>query len=132
MILPSHLQWFSINVWSSICRSHLLGPHVLPNRLIRWNYKASLENNVPDFLAGVPLTVDRELHLMHDGAPTHFSPFAYGYLNWKFPSRCIGRGGSIACPPHSPDSYSLDSYLWDHLKSMVCLSPLDDVETLWN
>jgi hypothetical protein len=35
----------------------------------RRHYKASLENNMPDFLADVPLIIRRETHFMHNGAP---------------------------------------------------------------
>jgi hypothetical protein len=30
---------------------------------------------------------------------------------------------------HAPDLNSLDFYMWSHLKSLVCSSPVDDVET---
>jgi hypothetical protein len=60
VILPSHQQWFSINIWASICGDNLIGPHVLLNRLTEQNYKAFLENNMRDFLADVPLIVHQE------------------------------------------------------------------------
>jgi hypothetical protein len=99
VILPSHhQQWFSINTWAGICGDNLFGPHVLPNRLNGWNYRHFLNTNMPDFLANVPLIIRRELHFMHDGAPTHFSLFARRYLNQKFPGWWIGRGGPISWP----------------------------------
>jgi hypothetical protein len=52
-----------------------------PNRLTGRNYKAFLENNMPDFLAEVPLIICRELHFMHDGAAAHFNLVAHRYLN---------------------------------------------------
>jgi hypothetical protein len=55
-----------------------------------------MENNMPDFLADVPLIIYRELHFMHDGAPAHFSLIARRYLNRTFPGQWIGRGGPIA------------------------------------
>jgi hypothetical protein len=82
-----------------------------PNRLTGRNYKARLENNMPDFLADVPLIIHRELHFMHDGAPAHFSLVARRYLNRKLPGRWIGTGGPIAWPPLSPDLNPLDFFL---------------------
>jgi hypothetical protein len=69
---------------------------VHPNRLTGRNYKAFFENNMPDFLADVPLVIRRELHFMHDGAPAHFNLVARRYLNRKLPGRWIGTGGPIA------------------------------------
>jgi transposase len=91
-----------------------------------------MENNMPDFLADMPLIIHRELHFMHDGAPTHFSLVARRYLNRKLPGQWISRGGPIAWPPHSPDLNTLHFFLWAHLKSLVYLSPVNDVETLQN
>jgi hypothetical protein len=105
------------------------GPQGLPNKVTGRNYKAFLENNMPDFLADVPLIIHRELHFMHDGAPAHFSLVARKYL---IPGRWIGTGGSIAWPPRSSDLNPLDLYLWDHLKTLMYLSPVDDVKALRN
>jgi hypothetical protein len=91
-----------------------------------------MENSMPDFLADVPLIICRELHFIHDGAPAHFRFFARRYLNRKFPGQWTGRGGPIAWPPRSPDLNTLDFFLWGHLKSLMYLSPVDDVETLQN
>jgi hypothetical protein len=80
--LPSHQQqWFSINIWASICGDHLFRPHILPNRLTGWNYKVCLENNMYDFLADMPLIIRRELHFKRDGASAHCSLVACRYLN---------------------------------------------------
>jgi hypothetical protein len=58
VILPLHCQqWFSINIWAIICGNNLFRPHVLPNRLTGQNYKAFLENNMPDFFADVLLII---------------------------------------------------------------------------
>jgi hypothetical protein len=53
-IFPSyHQQLFSTNIWAGICGDNLFGTRFLPGR----NYKAYLENNMPDFLADVPLII---------------------------------------------------------------------------
>jgi hypothetical protein len=88
-----------------------------------------MENSMPDFLANVPLIFYRELHFMHDGAPAHFSLSAHRYLNRKLPGQWIGRGGPIVWPSRSSDLNTLDFFLSGHLKSLVYLSPVDDVET---
>jgi hypothetical protein len=88
-----------------------------------------MEKRMPDFLDNVPLIICRELHFMHDGTPANFSLIARRYLNQKFPGQWIGRGGPIARHPHSPDLDTLNFFLWGHLKSLVYLSPVDDVET---
>jgi hypothetical protein len=101
--------------------------------MLTWqNYKASLENNMPDFLADVVLIICRELHFMHDGAPAYFSLVARRYLNQKFPGQWIGRGGPTAWPPCSPELNLLDFYFWGHLKSLGYSSPVGDVRTLQN
>jgi hypothetical protein len=117
---------------ASIYGDSLFGLNIHLNRLTERNYKAFTENNMPDFLADVPLIICRELHFMRDGTPTHFSLVAHSYLNRKFPGRRIGRGGSIASPPHSPDLNPWEFYLWGQLKTFVYSSPVDDVKTLWN
>jgi hypothetical protein len=92
VILPSHhQQWFCINILTGMCGDNLFGPHVLPSRLTGWNYRAFLEDKMPDFLANVPLIILRELHLMYDGAPTHFSLVVHRYPNQKFPGQWLGR-----------------------------------------
>jgi hypothetical protein len=58
-ILPSHHQHQFTNIWAGICGDNLFGPHLLPNRLTGRNYKNFLENNMPDFLADVPLITGR-------------------------------------------------------------------------
>jgi hypothetical protein len=94
VLLPSyHQHQFSINIWDGTCGDNLIITHVLLNRLTGRNYKAFFENNMPDFLANVPLIICQEMHFMHDGAPAHFSLTAHKYLNQKFLGQWIGRGG---------------------------------------
>jgi hypothetical protein len=47
-----HQQWFSINIWALIFGYNFFGSHILPKRLTWRNYKAFLEKDMPDFLAG--------------------------------------------------------------------------------
>jgi hypothetical protein len=94
ILLSHHQQWI---YWTraGVCRDNLFGSHVLPYKLTGQNYKAFLENNIPDFLADVSLIICQELYFTHDSAPPHFSLIAQRHLNWKFPCCWIGRGGLI-------------------------------------
>jgi hypothetical protein len=41
-----------------------------------------------------------------------------------------GRGGPVSWPARSPDLNPLDFWLWEHLKTSVCLLPINDLEIL--
>ena len=62
--------------------------------------------------------------------PPHNSATVREYLNEAFKNRWIGRGGSIAWPPRSPDLTSLDFFLWGYLKSVVYETPVESREDL--
>jgi hypothetical protein len=79
-----HQQWFSISIWTSICGDDLFGPYLLSNRLTGQNYEAFLKNNIPDFLADVPLIFRQEVNFMHDDALAHFNLIASRYLIESF------------------------------------------------
>jgi hypothetical protein len=68
-------------------------------------YKAELQsclgNNMPDFLADVPLVIRRELHFLHGGASAHVGLGARKYRNRKFRVRWIGRDEPIARLPRT-------------------------------
>ena len=119
-------------MWAGIIGDRLVGPHVLVNRLTGQAYTNSLENTIPHVLEDTPLINRQHIHFLHDGAPAHFSRTARRYLDRRFPDRWIGRGGPIAWPPRSPDLNPLDFYLWGHLKSLVYLSPVPNLESLRN
>ena len=54
-----------------------------------------------------------------DGAPPHYASVVRNYLNQKFGSHWIGRGGPVEWPPRSPDINPLDFFLWGYLKRRV-------------
>jgi hypothetical protein len=83
---------------------------------------------MPDFMADVPLIICQELHFMHNGAATHFTLVARGYLNQTNPVHWIDRDGPIVWALCSPYLNPLNFYLWDNLKSLVYSSPVDDVK----
>jgi hypothetical protein len=66
------------------------------------------------------------MRYMHDGDSVHFSHAVRGVLNNTYHGRWIGRGGPIAWPPCSPDFNPLNFYLWEHLKSLVYATPVDE------
>ncbi|KAL7287068.1 hypothetical protein TKK_0018691 [Trichogramma kaykai] len=54
----------------------------------------------------------RELVLMHDGAPAHWAAPVLDYLDEHWTQRWIGRYGPVAWPPRSPDLNPLDYFHW--------------------
>ncbi|KAJ4442662.1 hypothetical protein ANN_04251 [Periplaneta americana] len=131
--VPTHHQVrFSLNMWVGIIGDRLVGPHVLVNRLTGQVYTNFLENTIPHVLEDTPLINRQHIHFLHDGSLAHFSRTARRYLDRRFPDRWIGRGGPIAWSPRSPDLNPVDFYLWGHLKSLVYLSPVSDLESLRN
>ena len=66
----------------------------------------------------------------HDGAPAHFALAVRGHLDQRFGLQWIGRGGSIAWPPRSPDLTPLDYYLWGHMKTLIYETPVESEEDL--
>jgi hypothetical protein len=80
-ILPSHhQQQFPINILADICGDNLFGPNTLPNMHTWRNYKAFLENNMPDFLAHMPLIIHKKLDFMYDCGAAYFSLVSLRYM----------------------------------------------------
>jgi hypothetical protein len=68
---------------------------------------------------------------LHDGAAAHVSRAVRDILNNAHHGLWIGRGGPIAWPPLSTsDLNPLDLYLWGHLNTLVCATPVDKEEAL--
>jgi hypothetical protein len=95
----------------------------LPHRLTGNHYRYFLLHVLPNLLEDVPLAVRAQMWYMHDSAPAHFSRAVRDVLNNTYHDQWIGRGGSTAWPPRSPDLNPLDFYLWGHLKP-VCIKLL--------
>jgi hypothetical protein len=64
----------------------------------------------------------------HDGAPAHFSRAVRNTFSHTHHRRWLGREGSTAWPPRSPDFSPLDIYLRGHLISLYA-APIDKEET---
>jgi hypothetical protein len=63
---------------------------------------------------------------MHDCASAHCIRSVRDVLNNTYHDVWIGRGGSTAWPPRSPDFNPLNFYLWGHLKTIVYAAPVDN------
>jgi hypothetical protein len=117
-------------VWEGIIGDVLVGSHVLPQRLTGNSYRHFLENDLPTLLEDLPLVIRAHMWFMHDGDPPHFSITVREFLDNMYPVRWIGRGGSTAWPPRSPDLNPFDFYLWGHLMTLVYATPVNDIATL--
>jgi hypothetical protein len=67
--------------------------------------------------------MDRCFIFQQDGATPHFHCEAIFYLNCTVVA-WIGRGGSIAWPPRSPDLTPLDFSVWGYVEDKVFVPPL--------
>jgi hypothetical protein len=65
-----------------------------------------------------------------DGAPPHFQRDVTTFLHETFPGRWVGRGGSTAWPPRSPDLTPLDFFAWGFIKDVVYSRKFRDVADL--
>jgi hypothetical protein len=67
---------------------------------------------------------------MRVGLPTHFLRIAEQHLNQTFAEQWIERGGPVNWSGRSPDSNSLDFWLWGHLNTFVYSAPINDLQVL--
>jgi len=61
----------------------------------------------------------------HDGAPAHYTLDIRQHLNRTYGSKWIGRGGSTAWPPRSPDLTPLEFFLWGYMKNIIYTRPIE-------
>jgi hypothetical protein len=92
-----------------------MGPYLLPYWLNAQHYCVFLQTVLPGLLEDVPQPVQQGLWFQHDGARPDKSENVWEWLDLMYPRRWIGRGRSIACPPHSPDLTPLDFSYPGHL-----------------
>lgn len=110
---------FGVNLWLGILDGRVIGPFELPPRLNGARYLQFLRSDLETLLEDIPQEVRERMWLQHDGAPAHYSRQVTEYLNESYPNRWIGRGGTIAWPPRSPDLNPLDYFLWGYFKEAV-------------
>ena len=65
----------------------------------------------------------RHHYFQQDGAPPHWALNVRQLLNDNIPGRWIGRSGTIAWPPRSPDLTVNDFWLWGYLRDQVYREP---------
>ena len=58
-------------------------------------------------------------------------PSSDQHLTVIYSDRWIGRGGSMAWPPRSPDLTPMDSLLCGHIKALIYTSPVDYEEDIF-
>lgn len=120
-VRPGQFQHeFSINVWAGLLDDQLIGPIILPDNLNGERFLEFLQN---DFLEEAPLALiqprqRRPFYLQMDGAPAHFSRIVRAHMDANY-RPWIGRGGTIAWPPRSPDLTPLDFFFWGTMKQKV-------------
>jgi hypothetical protein len=107
----------------------LSGPVILEDRVTGQNYLEFLQNKVPE-QENVPWATWIAMYFQHDGAPSHYTRLVMQHLNDIFPTRWIGRGGTINWPPRSPDLTPLDFCLWGWMKSEVYRRKVDTWDEL--
>ena len=121
---------FSVNVRCGLLGNKLIGPFVLDNNLTGNTYEVFLRNELPGLLEDMPLMIRSQMYFQHDGAPPHYPRHVREYLNEFFRNSWLGRGGTAAWPPRSPDLTPLDYYLWSHIKTLLYETKVDSREEL--
>ncbi|CAG4939112.1 unnamed protein product [Colias eurytheme] len=91
---------------------------ILPATLNGPRFLQFLQTEYQDALSELPLTYRRRMILQLDGATAHFAVNVRNHLNDTYRT-WIGRGGTIAWPPRSPDLTPLDYFLWGTMKQKV-------------
>jgi len=108
----------SINVWCGMIDNKVLGPIFFNGSLNGQRYLYFLQNEIENILDELPLETYRTLIWQQDGAPPHNIRPVLDFLNDRY-REWIGRNGTIAWPPNSPELSNLDAFLWGHLKNVV-------------
>ena len=70
------------------------------------------------------------MYLQNNGSPPHYTNRVWEFLNEISPNRWLGRGGSIAWPPRSPDETKLDYYIWGKRQTFVYETQVDSLAAL--
>jgi len=117
-------------VWAGVIGDQLIGPYLRFLRTLSGpRYLNFLENNLSELLEDVPLNTRQSIIFQHDGAPPHYSNAVRDYLNAQYPM-WIGRGGTVAWPPRSPDLTPMDFCVWGLYKSLVYFHEVQSEEEL--
>lgn len=118
-VRPSSFQHeFSVNTWAGIIDDVLIGPLILPGSMNGPRFLEFLQTQFFDALMELPIIYRRRMILQLDGAPAHFATIVRNHLSENY-SPWIGRGGTVAWPPRSPDLTPLDFFFWGTMKQRV-------------
>lgn len=113
-MLVKRLKSDSLSVLGAVSSKGILGPFFFPKTVTGASFlKIMEEEMIPAISSMFDLN---EIIFQLDGAPGHWSRFVREFLDEKFPSRWIGRGGPISWPPRSPDLTPPDFFLWGFIK----------------
>ncbi|KAJ8874098.1 hypothetical protein PR048_024939 [Dryococelus australis] len=82
---------FAINIWAGIVGDNVIGPFLLPNSVVGFQYYNSLQFRLTQLIENVPLAIRERMWLQHHGAPPHFTRNERDHLNTTYPDRWIGR-----------------------------------------
>ena len=109
-----HRRQFSLNVWAGIIDKLLIGPFPLDGKLTGTKYVDFLSTRLREILEEVPVDIKLGTRFMHDGAPPRVSRVARQFLNQHFANKWTAR--------------SPDFHLWQHLKSIVYATSIENAE----
>ena len=112
-------QRFDINVWAGTVDGRLMGPYLLPPRIMGHTYLIFLQEALGELFEDVLLIHPSTPLVSTRWRTTHFAHAVRDHLNRCFGQRWIGRGGPITWPPRPPDLTPLGVFLWGHMKSLV-------------
>lgn len=121
------------NVWAGILGNEIIGPFFIEGNLDGPKYIILLHNHIVPAMqtsAARQNIAWADVYFQQDGAPAHYSRLVREYLDLVFPNRWIGRLGTIAWPPRSPDLTPLDYFLWGFLKDKVFRTIPDDLQEM--
>ena len=121
---------FKCNVWCGILGDTIVGPYFFEETVNRLTFLNFLTGSFTDMLDNLPLSYVRDIWLQLDGCPAHYSRIVRQWLDRNFPNKWIGRAGSVAWPPRSPDLTSMDFFLWGYLKNYVYEVEIDSLQQL--
>ena len=119
----------SVNVWCGMINNKILGPIFYNGTLNGQRYLNFLQNEIEVFLDELPLETYRTLIWQQDGAPPHATRAVINFLNERH-AEWIGRRGTIAWAPNSPELSHLDSFFWGHVKNVVYQERNNNIEEI--
>ncbi|GBP45078.1 hypothetical protein EVAR_33183_1 [Eumeta japonica] len=85
----------------------LIGPIILPATMNRPRFLEFLQTEFHEALTEMPLSYLVGMILQLDGAPAYLAVNVRNYIGSRH-RQSIGRGGTIAWPPRSPDLIPLE------------------------